>query len=183
LEESNIIEKAIEEFLKNRKVLRSRKIAVVGNPDSGKTETIRRFMFGERLSVLDEYTNEQQYLYDTDDTIFATSIEIDGEVFDLRIQDVSLIKVNKQFKLLNVEKVVPITEELKNSWNDEASSAEGFGEWFLNALELRFASAMLLSGMVRQGHEERTIEVTLENRHTNYWLKDVDVVIFIFSVV
>jgi len=52
-------------------------------------------MFSEHLSVLDEYMNEQQYLCDTDDTIFATSIEIDGEVFDLRIQDVSVEKVNK----------------------------------------------------------------------------------------
>jgi len=90
--------------------LRSCKIAFVGSPDSGKSEIIRQFMFDERLSVLDEYVNEQQYLYDTDDNIFATSIEIDGKVFDLRIHDVSMEKDNKQFKLLNVERVAPIVD-------------------------------------------------------------------------
>jgi len=91
--DSTIFEEAIGASFKNRKILRSCKIAVVGSPDSGKTEIIRQFVFGKRLSVLDEHMNEPLYLYDTDDTIFATSIEIDGEVFDLRIQAKCLICV------------------------------------------------------------------------------------------
>jgi len=182
-EESNMFEEAIRAFLRNRKLLRSCKIAVVGSPDSGKTEIIQRFVFGERLSVLDEYLSEQQYLYYANDTIFATSIEIDGAEFDLRIQNVSVEKVNKKFQLLNVENLAPIMEELKDSANDEESSAEDFGERFSAALFRRMLFTLLPSGIVKQGLDERTIEITYKNLPPKYWLKDIDVAIFIFSVV
>jgi len=183
-EESNIIfEEAIRVFLHNRKALRSCKIAVVGSPDSGKTEIIQQFVFGERLSILDEYMNEQQYLYDTDDTIFATSIEIDGEEFDLRIQDVLLQKDNKQWKLSNIEKVAPTMEELEDSIKDDYLSTESYADRFLFATIRTVSSVMTSSLVAKRGLEERTICVTRTKQSQNYWLKDVDAVIFVFSVV
>jgi len=182
-EESNIYEEAIRASLRNRNVLRSCKIAVVGSQDSGKTELIRRFVFGERLSVLDEYTNEPQYLYDTDDTIFATSIEIDGEEFDLRIQDVSVIKYNNQWKLSKTEKVAPLMEELKDSYMDKFRLAEDLLGRLKNTIARKIYFRMLPSGVAKQAENFRSNQVTYADIPPNYWLKDVDVIIFIFSFV
>jgi len=176
--ESRIFEEAIRASLKNRKVLCC-KIAVVGSPDSGKTEIIRRFVFGERLSVLDEYMNEQQYLYDADDSIFAACIEIHGEEFDLRIHDVAVEKVNKQWKLSKIKKVVPIMEKIKELTYDK----ENFLDRLSNALLSSWISATYPTVIAEQIFEEQTIRVTQEKLPPDYWLKDVDVVVFIFSVV
>jgi len=97
----------------------------------------------------------------------------------LRIQDVTVEKVNKQWKLSNIEKVVPIMEKLKELTYDE----ENFLDRLSNALLSSWISATYPTAIAEQIFEEQTIRVTQEKLPADYWLKDVDVVIFIFSLV
>jgi len=71
-----------------REVFRPFKIIVVGyGQNSGKSDMIRQFVFGERLNICDERINEQPFFYYDGDKKFSTNIEIDGQEYALDIND------------------------------------------------------------------------------------------------
>ena len=61
--------------------------AVMGTQNSGKTEMIRHFVYGERLNVFGESMNDQRHFSIDDEDVFSTHIEIDGEEFHLLLKD------------------------------------------------------------------------------------------------
>ena len=69
---------------------------VVGTDASGKTEMIQRFVQSDRLNVLDEFLNEEQYHRSSShENVFSSFIEIDGEEHDLLILDAALTDRDK----------------------------------------------------------------------------------------
>ena len=65
--------------------VRSCRISVIGNSDSGNFDFVRSFVFGNRMNVVGECMNEQTYFYDITSENFNTCIEIDGEECELEV--------------------------------------------------------------------------------------------------
>ena len=57
-----------------------------GKSQIGNLDIIQSSLFGERFSALDEYLNDPPYFYDGDESKFFSSIEIDGEKYDLQLE-------------------------------------------------------------------------------------------------
>ena len=70
-----------------RNKMRPIRAVVMGTEASGKTEMIQRFVQGDRLNVLDDCLNGEQYHRRRYENVFLSFIEIDGEEHDLLIMD------------------------------------------------------------------------------------------------
>ena len=91
-----------------RKQLLTFRTDVIGHDNSGKTDLIRRFVFGKRLSVCGGYLNEDQLFHNLDETSFSTSIEIDGEEFgfDVGLKEISLFNSSRTETIANANVIV-----------------------------------------------------------------------------
>ena len=93
---------------KRRKNLLAFRTDVVGSDGSGKADLIRSFVFGKRLSVCDEHLNEDQLFHNLDDTSFFTSIELNGEEFNLYINQakISADNLSRRKAITNADVIV-----------------------------------------------------------------------------
>jgi len=67
------------------------------------TEMIQCFLFCERLNIFGENINEKRYFYENFDTEFSTSIEIDGEEYDLNLQNFGEIQDSDSIKKFDIQ--------------------------------------------------------------------------------